>query len=116
MHVYFLLFCFRRTHADVVEYLSNRNKEQPVSVPPEEIQKSGKPVKSLTEYEIKRLEVPGDLAYILEHRSINMGSYWEKILGYSFGENGIGQRRVSIVLKKLIFSPKLENLSPRCGV
>ncbi|CAH8849021.1 unnamed protein product, partial [Trichobilharzia szidati] len=67
----------RRIHADVVEYLSNRNKEQPVTAPPEEIQKSEKPVKSLTEYEIKRLEVPGDLAYILEHRSISQESWLE---------------------------------------
>ncbi|CAH8547863.1 unnamed protein product [Heterobilharzia americana] len=65
----------RRLHSDVVEYLANRNKEQSIGALPEELPRNEKPIKPLSEYEIKCLEVPGDLAYILEHRNISQESW-----------------------------------------
>ncbi|TNN18772.1 Unconventional myosin-XV, partial [Schistosoma japonicum] len=60
----------RRRHADIVQYLANRNKEKPISALPEDFSKIEKPLKSLSESEIQSLEVPSDLAYILQHRKI----------------------------------------------
>ncbi|CAI2728563.1 unnamed protein product [Schistosoma spindalis] len=61
----------RRQHADIVRYLANRSKEQQIGALKEDYSKIEKPVKSLSESEIECLEVPSDLAYILQHRKIS---------------------------------------------